>query len=255
MRLASIALISALTAVAACGGGSSDPVDAPPRIDSRPPADAPISATCTFSPTYDTLRLGGDGMGGNPPPVDMTPGAGVGQDPDLNFYLAIFGNLGQLEPELPNHGFELLLTDNTGVFLTGGPLGPWSGAPTNTTPAPVDMLEDDGFAGAITIGDGGMPTAMPPSQQNPPTQVFLADSGTVTITTFSAPPVDGQQSLVFGSFDNLVMTGYDATTGNPLSPPCTTTVTKLSFFYNVTWGAPPVAPLPKKSIKFVEATR
>jgi hypothetical protein len=262
MRLASITLISALTAVAACGGGSDDPVDAAPRIDSRPPIDSDNPAACTFSPTYDTLRLGGDGMGGNPAPVDMMPGAGVGQTPTTqNYYLAIFGNLGGLEPELPNHGFELLLTDNIGAFAPGGEIGPFGGPPTvpDTTPTIDPLLPtgdpDAGFCGACVLGDGGMPTAMPPSQQNPPTQVYLADSGTMTITEFSAPPVDGQQSLVFGSFDNLVMTGLDATTGEPLNPPCTMTVTKLSFFYNVTWGVPPAAAPQAKAVKVVDVTR
>ena len=268
MRLASIALISALAAVAACGGGSDDPVDAAPRIDTRLPPDSSNPTACTFSATYETLSLGGDGetpVGDPPaprPPVEMMPDAGVGQTPTtLNYYLAIFGNLSALEPELPNHGFQLLMTDNIGMFESGvGALGSWSGPPQVDLAAPLDQIlgqgdPNQGFAGGFIEADGGMAGTGVPSQTNPPTQIFLADSGTVTLTRFNNPPVDTQQSLVFGSYDNVMMTGYDATTGNPLDPPCTITVTKLNFFYNVTWGTATAAPTPKKAVKAVDFTR
>src|SRR5690242_5229943 len=53
MRLRSIALMTSLLGVAACGGGGGKDPDAAPRIDSRNQVDSPIAATCLMASTYD----------------------------------------------------------------------------------------------------------------------------------------------------------------------------------------------------------
>jgi hypothetical protein len=228
MRLRSIALIPALSIVVACGGGGGDP-DARPHIDSRPTPDA--GAACLLKPTYDVSL----GSMANP----ATFGGSFGKDMATgNWVVAVYGSLNMFDmaPELGNHGITIILVDNTGMFATNNFAGPLL-----DTAVPVD---GGATCGGCVEGYGGQPTDNPPSSTtNIPTQVFTADSGTLTMTKFD-PIVDDGTTLtdVAGSFENVVMTGLDFATGDPLVPACSTTV-NLGFYFRATFDSTPtVAP-------------
>jgi hypothetical protein len=238
MRLVSIALLSALTALAAaCGGGKKDPDAAGPRPDSRVNPDAPVTSACLMAATYDRdFDDPPDGeidvlsLGNETTPIDID-GQKIDVDQDgtpETWAIAIIGVLDTLEPEIPeHHGYQFLLIDNAGMFA------PPNTFDTGPMPAAAALDSGDTCGGCLQAWGGWADGAQ--IDLNTATQVYLKDEGTLTVATFNPPLVEGGSSVVAGTFDNIVMTGFDPVAGTPLDPPCTTQVTQLGFGFNMSW--------------------
>jgi hypothetical protein len=237
-----------VAAVGACGGDDAimNPIDAVPTIDASQ-IDGP-SVGCTMAATYAADRFPNGLSLGCPMPMGNCTGpvAFPGREtldmmgnPSGNYAIAIYGELTMLEPELGNHGFGMYMIEGAGMFTPG-----FESAALDTA-----ITVNAGMTcGGCLEAEGGMPNPGVPTMTNPPTQIFVADTmmGSMTFTEITnTPPVAGQMSDVFGSYDNVTLNGFDPTTGMPLNPPCSTTVTKINFFFRPTWTAAMAAPGPK----------
>jgi hypothetical protein len=239
--------MTSLLAAAACGGGGGHDADAPPRIDSRPQIDAPISSACLMAPTYDrdyddppdgqidvlTLTFAaGDGLTGNLIDLD---GDGTAE----TYAIGAIGTLAGLPGETitENHGFQYLLIDTLGMFTAPND---FANAPMpNATPLDGGNTCGgcfQGWAGWTGTGQIDLTTA---------TQVYVDNgAGTYTITEFNPGLVAGQSSHIVGSVNNIMMTGLNPADGTPLpGAGCTTQIGELDFDFTLDWATPTVAPV------------
>jgi hypothetical protein len=238
MRSTKSIFLGLVGAVAACGGddGIMNPIDATPTIDAST-VDAP-PAGCRLNPAYpDPLSLGQEAtpFAFMRPQIDHDNMPGT---PPVHI-VAVIGELNEADPPQGTKGLFMLFLDTIGQFAAPNDFA--AGPPLNTA-LPLDggatcgaCLE--GYTNYTAMGGNpDLATA---------TQIFLAQSGTVTFTQFQ-PAVIGQPSNVFGSYDNIMFQGFEPDPGDPNMlievPGCTSSFTKLNFFFQPTWQNMAVAP-------------
>lgn len=227
MRLC-LALLASLSLVACGGGDDADRPDAGPRPDAR--IDAEPSPDCLFGTEY------GITLGSMTAPATFN--GSFGQDDMGNWVVAVFGGLNGLEGEpasFGNHGITILLVDNTGMFLDT----PFGTVPTGEA-ITLNGIEADDACGGCLFGYSGMPSDTPPQDPgNVPTQAYLADAGSLTFTTFG-DIIDDADPLtmtdIFLTYDGVMLTGYDYTTGEALTPACASNV-DLGVFLRVNFDS------------------
>jgi hypothetical protein len=225
MRQFSSIVFGLSLAAAACGGGGGEP-DSRPASDARQQADAPPPVPDAPPPVPDAPPPIPDAP---PPPPDATVclatadyGAATGtgdnatHDQAADFYNMATALNADAEPDL----FALQLYAGFGPFIGGGV----------TTGTFAIAGDDTNYA---TCGVCGLIIADLPAsgmiELTDPQRIYLAQSGTVTITSLSPN--------LTGTIDNLVLahvTIDPATAESTVVPDCTSTIGSLSFDAPVT---------------------
>lgn len=212
----SCALFFALSSLSlvACGGGGGDP-DAPISHPADARVDSPPAAGCGLDPAgYADLNL-------NIPALNA---AQTTQAP-INYYFAVLGDFGTT----PTTGLFMLFEDNAGMFAPAGAAGSMTGPPSAPVTAPMDP---DDMCGACLDGVVGF---TPPTDISTATQIYTIDTGNFALATWTGTAGPGATVHMVGSYQNLTLSGYDATSGDPLG--CTTTVNNLNLDWTVNFPA------------------